>query len=237
MKKIKKYLPLLIFIIFMIMSVVIPFKYYMIKKYNYILPDEYIEVFKNAKKLEIKKDEKAKQKLNLDNVKFNVDYKYHFKRAETNSKTIHNYYYDYVDDQIYDADLIVEKNSEFISSIKQDDLSSKVVLNKKNIHNNKEIFDAMKKDYKTKTKFFTKKDDILYLYVIRALIKQTIKSNSQLYYITGDYNGYLMVNDTKLDLHIFNENDDFVFTFYNKDDKFFNLDFVKKFITNIDFIR
>jgi hypothetical protein len=46
-----------------------------------------------------------------------------------------------------------------------------------------------------------------------------------------------MVNDTKLDLHIFNENDDFVFTFYNKDDKFFNLDFVKKFITNIDFIR
>jgi hypothetical protein len=237
MKKIKKYLPLLIFIIFMIMSVVIPFKYYMIKKYNYILPDEYIEVFKNAKKLEIKKDEKAKQKLNLDNVKFNVDYKYHFKRAETNSKTIHNYYYDYVDDQIYDADLIVEKNSEFISSIKQDDLSSKVVLNKKNIHNNKEIFDAMKKDYKTKTKFFTKKDDVLYLYVVRALIKQTIKSNSQLYYITGDYDGYLMVNDTKLDLHIFNENDDFVFTFYNKDDKFFNLDFVKKFITNIDFIR
>ena len=237
MKKIKKYLPLLIFIIFMIMSVVIPFKYYMIKKYNYILPDEYIEVFKKAKKLEIKKDEKAKQKLNLDNVKFNVDYKYHFKRAETNSKTIHNYYYDYVDDQIYDADLIVEKNSEFISSIKQDDLSSKVVLNKKNIHNNKEIFDAMKKDYKTKTKFFTKKDDILYLYVVRALIKQTIKSNSQLYYITGDYDGYLMVNDTKLDLHIFNENDDFVFTFYNKDDKFFNLDFVKKFITNIDFIR
>lgn len=237
MKKIKKYLPLLIFIIFMIMSVVIPFKYYMIKKYNYILPDEYIEVFKKAKKLEIKKDEKAKQKLNLDNVKFNVDYKYHFKRAETNSKTIHNYYYDYVDDQIYDADLIVEKNSEFISSIKQDDLSSKVVLNKKNIHNNKEIFDAMKKDYKTKTKFFTKKDDVLYLYVVRALIKQTIKSNSQLYYITGDYDGYLMVNDTKLDLHIFNENDDFVFTFYNKDDKFFNLDFVKKFITNIDFIR
>jgi hypothetical protein len=56
MKKIKKYLPLLFFVIFMIMSIVIPFKYYMIKKYNYILPNEYVEVFKKAKKLEIKND-------------------------------------------------------------------------------------------------------------------------------------------------------------------------------------
>ena len=95
----------------------------------------------------------------------------------------------------------------------------------------------MKKDYKTKTNFFTKKDDILYLYAVRALIKQTIKSKSQLYHITGDYDGYLMVKDSKLDLHIFNGDDDYVFTFYNKDDDFFDLEFVKKFITNIDFIR
>ncbi len=237
MKKIKKYLPLLFFVIFMIMSIVIPFKYYMIKKYNYILPNEYVEVFKKAKKLEIKKNKDANPKLNLDNIKFNVNYKYHFKRANTKSKTIHNYYYDYIDDQIYDADLIVEKNSEFISSIKQDDFNSKIVFNNKNIHNNKQIYDAMKKDYKTKTNFFTKKDDILYLYAVRALIKQTIKSKSQLYHITGDYDGYLMVKDSKLDLHIFNGNDDYIFTFYNKDDDFFDLEFVKKFITNIDFIR
>lgn len=237
MKKIKKCLPLLFFIVFMVISIILPFKYYMVKKYNYILPDEYIEVFEKAKELEIKKDKDANPKLNLDNIKFNVNYKYHFERAATKSKTIHNYYYDYIDNQIYDANLIVEKNSKFISSIVQDDYNSKTVFNNKNIHNNKEIYDAMKKDYKTKTNFFTSKDDILYLYGVRALIKQTIKSGAQLYHITGDYDGYLMVKDTKLDLHIFNGNDDFVFTFYNKDDDFFDLKFVKEFIPNIDFIR
>ena len=40
MKKIKKYLPLLFFVIFMIMSIVIPFKYYMIKNINNILKNK-----------------------------------------------------------------------------------------------------------------------------------------------------------------------------------------------------
>ena len=235
-KKIRRNLPLIFFILVMVVSLVLPFKYYLVKKYNYILDEAYIKVFDEAKTLKIEKNEKIDNELFLDNVTFKIDYKYTFKRANT-KKTIHNYYSKYYEDEVYDANLIIEKNTNLIPSIEQEDLSSKIVLKNKNITNNKELYDAFKKDYKTKTTIFTKKNDILYLYVVRAILKQTIKSNSQLYHITGDYDGYLMVEDSKLSLHIFNGDDDFVFTFINKDKELFDLEYVKEFIKDIDFIR
>ena len=235
-KKIRRNLPLIIFIVVILVSLILPFKYYLVKKYNYILDKDYIKVFDNAKTLKIEKNDEIDNELNLDNITFNVKYKYTFKRANT-KKTIHNYYYKYYEDEVYDANLIVEKNADLVPSIEQEDLSSKTVLKNKKITNNKELYDAFKKDYKTKTKLSTSKNDILYLYVIRAILKQTIRSNCQLYHITGDYDGYLMVEDSKFSLHIFNGDDDFVFTFMNKDKKLFDLEYVKEFIKDIDFIR
>ena len=109
-KKIRRNLPLIFFILVMVVSLILPFKYYLVKKYNYILDEAYIKVFDEAKTLKLLKNEKIDNELFLDNVTFKIDYKYTFKRANT-KKTIHNYYSKYYEDEVYDANLIIEKNT------------------------------------------------------------------------------------------------------------------------------
>ena len=160
---------------------------------------------KNPKRENIETDK------NLDNIKFNVNFEYHFKRADTSKNTIHNYYSGYYEDEVYDAKLIVEKLPSYMDKVDIEDVKSKEILENRKILNNYDIYTAFKKDYNKKMNIFTTKEDILYLYCIRAINNSNIP-NGKIYHLEGDYEGFIYENDTTYAAHIFN-NGDYLLTY------------------------
>ena len=127
----------------------------------------------------------------------------------------------------------------FIYGFKLKNLNRPKLLKKYNLNDDYDIIEYIINHNDDKVNFFSSSSKIKMNYFMKTF-SATIMPESTIHLINGDYKGYLYVLDDNryYELHLFNNNENYVFSFINKgNNHYFKVDDVKEFISNINFIQ
>ncbi|MDD2180901.1 MAG: hypothetical protein PHW32_00870 [Bacilli bacterium] len=140
------------------------------------------------------------------------------------------------DFNLYD---IFSSDEIFVYGFQLKSLNRKKLLDKYNLNNDNDIVRYVIDHRDDEVSIFSGTDEIKMNYFMKTFAGTVIPS-SILHPIEGDYKGYIYVSNTNLyyEVHLFNDSKHYVFSFINnKGQDYFNLEDVKEFIKNVQFIE
>ncbi len=115
-------------------------------------------------------------------------------------------------------------------------INKKALLKKYNINNDRDLLEYLANNYDKNPNIFSSRDYIELNYLIKTFAN-TVIPNANIILINGDLSGFIyIINNDVYEIHLTNNKYNYVFGFFNKNNSnYFNLDYVKDFINNIQF--
>jgi|GEM_PF-3078045 len=115
-------------------------------------------------------------------------------------------------------------------------INKKALLNKYNLNNDFDLLKYLVNNHDKNPSIFSSRDDIELNYLVKTFANIVIP-NANIIFITGDLSGFMyIINNDVYEIHLTNNKYNYVFGFFNKNNSnYFNLNYVKDFINNIQF--
>lgn len=117
------------------------------------------------------------------------------------------------------------------------DTNKKQLLQKYDIYNDFDIYKYIVNHYSDEVNVFSSRDEIKLSYLIKTFANVMIPV-STVSLIDGDIKGYILTMNNNLiyEVHLVHNGGNYAFGFFNgKDSKYFNLDNIKEFLSNVRF--
>jgi hypothetical protein len=232
----------------------IGYKGFIYNKYK-IEGSPFIKLIDFNKKIQISKLEPNEEKVysQYKNIEFLVNENFIFNEEESNSSDevgigFNAYYLNYESTNVYGSQIRIGNNFKIYESLINNDytiynkyandmydVNIKEIFEKHDIKDNKSLYYAIFKDSNRKVNITSSKEELQYIYILRTL-SNIILMGEEFYFIDGDLNGYIVnVRNKIYEAHLYINNEEYIISFWNNKEEYFNLDNIQEFLSNVQY--